>query len=349
MSKKDKPQKTEQTRKYLSLSTRLVFAVMATVICSIILSYIACTLLKLVVPFLDRVPFVVQLLIFSLVIAFLAAIYITKYFLSPIQELRHGMKQVAQGDFDVQLKSNTKSPELQELMAGFHGMVSELKSTEILQSDFVSNVSHEFKTPINAIEGYATLLQSNEHMDECQADYVDKILFNTRRLSSLVSNVLLMSKIDNQTLHYQRKVYNVSEQIREELLALEPAWTEKDIEFDVELEDTLYSGYEALMRHVWSNLIGNAVKFSPQGGEIRISLRQEPGALVFCVEDQGPGISEEAKKHIFDKFYQGDTSHKNEGNGLGLALVKRILSISNAEIKAENRNEGGCRFTVTLR
>ncbi len=132
-------------------------------------------------------------------------------------------------------------------------------------------------------------------------------------------------------------------------MALEPAWAEKDIEFDVDLDDILYEGYESLMRHVWSNLIGNAVKFSPQGGEIKIALYKENEKLVFTVEDQGIGISEEAKKHIFDKFYQGDTSHKSEGNGLGLALAKRIVALSGGEISAENRTEGGCRFTVTLK
>ncbi len=348
MKQREKFEQIRQKKNWFGLTTKFVLAVIATVVCSIVLSYIACTLLKAVVPFLDQVPFVIQLLIFSLAVAFLAAIFITKYFMTPIQALRNGIGQVADGDFDVELEVKTKSVEMQELIVGFNMMVNELRSTEILQSDFVSNVSHEFKTPINAIEGYATLLQNSEQCDPTEAEYIDKILFNTKRLSSLVSNVLLMSKIDNQSLGQQKNTFNISEQIREELLVLEPAWTAKDIEFDVDLDDVRYDGYESLMRHVWSNLIGNAIKFSPQGGEIRISLHKVGEQLIFSVEDQGVGITEEAKKHIFDKFYQGDTSHKSEGNGLGLALVKRIVALSDGEIRAENRNEGGCRFTVIL-
>ncbi len=349
MKQKEKFQQLSQKDRRLGLTAKFILVVILTVLCSIVLSYVSCSLLKLIIPFLNKVPFVIQLLIFSLAIAFLAALFITRFYIVPIQKLRQGMQQVADGNFDIQLESKNSSSELQEVIVGFNMMVNELKSTEIIQSDFVSNVSHEFKTPINAIEGYATLLQNYGSTDKCEGEYVDKILFNTKRLSALVSNVLLMSKIDNQSLQHQKTLFDISEQIREELLALEPAWTEKDIEFDVDLDDTQYVGYANLMRHVWSNLIGNAVKFSPQGGEIRISLHKTNNTLVFTVEDQGTGITEEAQKHIFDKFYQGDTSHKNEGNGLGLALVKRIVALSDGEIRAENRSEGGCRFVVTLK
>lgn len=349
MKQKEKFQQLHQKHRHLGLTAKFILIVIITVLCSIVLSYFSCSLLKLIIPFLNKVPFVIQLLIFSLAIAFLASIFITRFFIAPIQNLRQGMQQVAEGNFDIQLESKNSSSELQEVIVGFNMMVNELKSTEILQSDFVSNVSHEFKTPINAIEGYATLLQSCDHTDAYESEYIEKILFNTKRLSTLVSNVLLMSKIDNQSLQHQKKMFDISEQIREELLVLEPAWTEKDIEFEVDLDDVQYEGYENLMRHVWSNLIGNAVKFSPQGGEIRISLHKSGEALVFTVEDQGIGITEETQKHIFDKFYQGDTSHKNEGNGLGLALVKRIVALSDGEIRAESRNEGGCRFVLTLK
>lgn len=349
MNQKEKFQQLRQRRRRLGLTAKFILLVIITVLCSIALSYLFCWLLKLTIPFIDKVPFSIQLLTFSLGVALIAAIFIARFFIAPIQKLRKGMQQVADGDFDVRLESKDNSSELQEVIVGFNMMVNELKSTEILQSDFVSNVSHEFKTPINAIEGYATLLQSCGHTDIYEREYIEKILFNTRRLSTLVSNVLLMSKIDNQSLQHQKNLFNIGEQIREELLALEPAWTEKDIEFDVDLDDVQYNGYENLMRHIWSNLIGNAIKFSPQGGEVRISLHKVEDTFVFTVEDQGSGITEEAKKHIFDKFYQGDTSHKNEGNGLGLALVKRIVTLADGEIRAENRKEGGCRFVVTLK
>ncbi len=348
MNEKDIFRKIREEKNRFSLSARFIFAVIAIVLCSICLSYAICIMLKIFIPFIDNIPFVVQLLIFSLAIALFASWLLTKYFFSPIKKLQNGMSQVAEGNFNVKLETDVSTKELSELIAGFNMMVKELKSTEILQSDFVSNVSHEFKTPINAIEGYATLLQTHDGIDSIENEYIEKILFNTRRLSSLVSNVLLLSKIDNQILGLQKNEFNVSEQIREEILALEAAWCEKDIEFDIELEEITYLGYENLMRHVWSNLIGNAVKFSPQGGEIKINLQNVDKSIVFIIEDFGPGISEEARKHIFDKFYQADTSHKSEGNGLGLALVKKIVNISDGEITVWNRAEGGCRFTVTL-
>ncbi len=349
MNEKDIFQKIRAEKSIFSLSARFVFAVIATVLGSVGLSYAICQLLKLFIPFIDKIPFVIQLLIFSLAIALLASWMLTKYFFSPIKKLRDGMRRVSEGDFDVRLETSGTSKELDELIAGFNMMAEELHSTEILQSDFVSNVSHEFKTPINAIEGYATLLQGHDGKDSVEEEYIEKILFNTRRLSSLVSNVLLLSKIDNQSITHQKSELDISEQIREELLALEAAWTEKDIDFDIELQDISYYGYGNLLRHVWSNLIGNAIKFSPRGAEIRIRLHSSNDSIVFVVEDYGSGISDETKKHLFDKFYQGDTSHKSEGNGLGLALVYRIVKLSGGEITAENREEGGCRFTVILR
>ena len=259
------------------------------------------------------------------------------------------MDKVAQGDFSVSIETKSNTPEIKEVYAGFNMMTQELNSTEILQTDFVSNVSHEFKTPINAIEGYSTLLQGCEGLTDEEKEYVEKILFNTKRLSTLLGNILLLSKIENQAIQTNKTVFGLDEQIRQSIVALENAWTAKNIEFDIELEEIQYSGSESLMNHVWSNLIGNAIKFSFDGGIIKIRLFKEKEKTVFTVEDKGIGLSEDAKKHIFDKFYQGDSSHKQEGNGLGLALVKRILTISGGDIFAENNPDGGCKFTVILK
>ena len=270
-------------------------------------------------------------------------------FFDPIKKLENAMKTVAEGDFSVRLDIDNCAREIREIYSGFNLMAHELAATEILQTDFVSNVSHEFKTPINAIEGYTTLLQGCENLDGDQKQYVEKILFNTQRLSSLVGNILLLSKIENQLIPTNQTVFSLDEQIRQSIVALEPAWAEKDIEFDVDLDNIEYLGSENLLRHIWDNLIGNAIKFDPQCGLVRIRLRKDVNAVVFTIEDNGPGISEEAKKHIFDKFYQADSSHKDEGNGLGLALVKRILTIIGGEISAENLSGGGCSFIVTLK
>lgn len=345
---KDVYQSLRKQSKRLTLRTRLIITIAVIVLVSILVSMGLAALLIKIFPALENMPEIIQVNVLSLVIASVLGRLAVRIFTDPIQELRDGMQKVANGDYSVRLKTKTSLREIQELTAGFNLMAQELGSTEILQTNFVSNVSHEFKTPINAIEGYTTLLQGTENIDEVENAYIEKILFNTHRLSSLVSNILLLSKIENQAIQTNRQNYALDEQIREVLVSMEADWEAKEIDFDVELERVSYYGSENLMSHVWSNLLGNAIKFSPQGGLIRLRLRQKEKQILFYVEDRGPGLSEDAQKHIFDKFYQADTSHKAEGNGLGLPLVKRILSNTGGTVTAKNLPEGGCRFTVTL-
>lgn len=295
------------------------------------------------------IPIWLEIVIVSTVVGGVLTTIISRAFFNPIKKLRKAMDKVANGDFSIQLDVNeSSSHDIKELYSGFNLMTQELAATEILQTDFISNVSHEIKTPINAIEGYSTLLQGCENLDSDQQQYVEKILFNTGRLSSLVSNILLLSKIENQSIQSKKELFSLDEQIREAIVALESAWVLKNIEFDVELDSVKYNGNETMMRHVWSNLIGNAIKFSPQDSTVYIKLENKKDKFVFSVTDCGEGLSEEAQKHLFDKFYQADTSHKSEGNGLGLSLVKRILAIEGGDIIAENLKGGGCRFTVIL-
>ena len=348
MKERDIFQKYRKQKVKFSLRTRMIIAVGVIVLASILIYFGIAKLLEWLLPFSTSIPLLIQLNIFSLVIALIATHFLSKMFFDPIKELREGMQKIADGNFDTRLETKSTSDEIQEVFAGFNMMAQELGSTEILQTDFVSNVSHEFKTPINAIEGYTMLLQSTENIDETENEYIEKILFNTRRLSSLVSNILLLSKLENQSIQTHREKYALDEQIREDILALESLWEPKDIEFDVDLDAVRFYGNKNVLHHVWSNLLSNAIKFSPNGGTIKMRLNKENEKIVFLIEDNGPGLSEEAKKHLFDKFYQADTSHKEEGNGLGLALVKNIVSICDGEISAENLDVGGCRFTVTL-
>lgn len=332
----------------ISLRLRLTLLVSAELVVCVLIALGIYLLLEDYIPMDSRLLLFLDLVIISLIIGFGVTSALAKLFFGPIKRLRKAMEQVADGDFSVCLDCKTGSKEIAEIYTGFNLMVRELAATEMLQSDFVSNVSHEFKTPINAIEGYSTLLQGSENLDESQQEYLDKILFNTKRLSSLVGSILLLGKLENQQIATNQTHYRLDEQIRQSVVALEPAWEKKNIEFDVELERTNYLGNEPMMRHVWDNLISNAVKFSPRDGMIRIRMAKMQGKVYISIEDQGPGLSEDAQKHIFDKFYQADSSHKQEGNGLGLALVKRILTIENGQIKAENRLGGGCCFTVIL-
>jgi signal transduction histidine kinase len=341
----------EQIRKRkngLSLRVRLVMMVSAEIMVCVLISSVVESWLGSFLPIDSWLLLLLDLVGVCLLIGIGVTSVMSKYFFAPIFKLRSAMGTVADGDYTVRLDTESSSKEIQEVYSGFNLMAHELQSTEMLQSDFVSNVSHEFKTPINAIEGYSTLLQGCENLTADQQEYVDKILFNTKRLSTLVGNILLLSKIENQDIPSKQSNFRLDEQIRQALLSLEPAWTEKDILFDVDMDSISYTCNESLLNHVWTNLIGNAIKFSPCCSTVKLRLKRQEDHIVCEVEDQGPGLSEEAKKHLFDKFYQADSSHKQEGNGLGLTLVKRILAISGGDVSAENPEGGGCRFTVIL-
>ena len=296
-----------------------------------------------------KIPAAAWAVLFSVVLGSAITTFSVKMIFDPMQKLGEAMERVAGGDFEIRLDDKSGFKEIREIYRNFNLMVCELHSTEILQTDFVSNVSHEFKTPINAIEGYATLLQGEDDLlTEERSQYIEKILFNTKRLSNLVGNILLLSKVDNQSIQTKQSTFRIDEQIRQSVVRLEPEWVKKDIDFDVDLEVAEYTGNENLMLHVWSNLLGNAIKFSPQNGCIGIRLIERCGRIIYTITDNGPGIPEDMQKHIFDRFYQSDSSHKEEGNGLGLALVKQIIELSGGKVKVENLSGGGCRFTVTL-
>lgn len=295
-----------------------------------------------------EIPAFVWAILFSVVLGSAIARYASHTFFAPITRLCRAMKEVAGGDFHIEMQTDSKIDELRELYDNFNRMVRELDSTETLQTDFISSVSHEFKTPINAIEGYAALLQEQDLTPDEQRQYVEKILFNTRRLSTLTGNILLLSKLSSQSIRPRRTTFRLDEQIRQAVLALEQKWEDKELELDVDLERTTFTGYEALLLHVWTNLIDNAVKFDPHGGLLRLRLYQPDEHLLFTIEDSGPGIAAGDEERIFAKFYQSDTSREAEGNGLGLALVKKIVELNGGSVRAENLPQGGCRFTVRL-
>lgn len=352
----------KQKKPVFDLRIRLMLFVTLELLASVILAYIVDFIINdTILPILNKYvflrllsfevtfPFWIDLVLISILVGIFATFGLSLWILQPIKKLEKAMEKVADGDFSVRIRTESSSSEIQQIYAGFNLMAEELASTEILQTDFVSNVSHEFKTPINAIEGYSMLLQGSDDLTEEQNEYVEKILFNTHRLSTLTGSILLLSKIENQKIATKNSVIRLDEQIRETIVALEPLWENKNTDFDIEMEDVEYFGNEMLMHHVWSNLIGNAIKFSPVNSTVRIRLYvNKKGETVFTVTDRGEGLSEDAKAHIFDKFYQGDSSHKEEGNGLGLSLVKKILDLEGGSISAENTEEGGCRFTVVL-
>ncbi len=333
------------------ISMRLFFTIYVIVelLIIIVISSALVTVLHTWIDITYQVPDVIYLIVLSACLGCAITNFLGKAIFAPITKLGEAMHRVAAGDFTIRLDETKGFREIRQINADFNLMVKELGATEILQTDFVSNVSHEFKTPINAIEGYVTLLQGCEQpLSAEQAEYAKEIQDNTRRLSSLVGNVLLLSKLDNQNIPAPKSKYRLDEQIRQVILSLEQRWTEKGTDFDVDMDSIEYTGNEKLLFHVWSNLIDNAVKFGPQNGMIRITLCREGEHTVFTIDDEGPGIHEEDQLHIFDRFYQADSSHKEEGNGLGLSMVKQILQSENGKIAVQNLDLGGCRFIVTL-
>lgn len=293
-------------------------------------------------------PYTIRVLLISILSGAAIAVGLSKIFVSPMMKLGDAMRKVAGGDFTVRLDCTSRIRDVREVYGSFNTMVKELGNTETLQTDFVSNVSHEFKTPINAIEGYASLLQDSQLTDEQKNTYIDKIIFNTRRLSDLVGNILLLSKVNNQTISLKASTFRLDEQVRQSILALESKWEKKEIEFDIDLDEIEYTGYENLLSHVWLNLIDNAVKFSPQNGQIRIRLKQLAGSVTFSIWDNGLPIPEADIGRIFNKFYQGDNSHASEGNGLGLALVRKIVAAAHGTINVTSSEDAGTEFVVAL-
>ena len=341
-----------QKRRFPRMSMRLFFTLFI-ILELLVINACATLIIGLLAhyfPVLNRMSSAVWLVVVSSILGSAITTLMVKFFFDPLLKLGQALQSVAQGNYDVQLKTHHIFREIRQINEDFNRMTKELSSTEILKTEFISNVSHEFKTPINAIEGYATLLQDTDPSEQAeQEQYIQKILFNTHRLSKLVGNILLLSKVDNQGIQARVTRFRLDEQIRQCLLALEPKWTEKENDFDVDLECVEYTGNESLLMHIWNNLMENAIKYGPQGGLITLRLRQKEGRVCFTIDDEGTGIPPEAQSHIFDRFYQADSSRKSEGNGLGLALVRQILTISNGSISVENLPGKGCRFTVMLK
>ena len=287
------------------------------------------------------------LLIISVVVGTVVSFMISKVPLKPVRRVIDATNRLSDGDFSVRLQLPGPSS-FAELAASFNRMAEELGSIEMLRADFVDNFSHEFKTPIVSIKGFAEELKHDDLTPEQRSEYLDIIIHESSRLSQLATNVLNLSRVEKQTILASRTRFDLTEQVRRSVLLFENKWEQKKLTLNVELEEISLVGDEELLSQVWLNLIDNAVKFTPDGGCVDIRLKKHDDTAVFSISDDGYGISAEAQRHIFDKFYQGDLSHASSGNGLGLSIARRVVLLHGGDIRCSSEEGAGTEFTVTL-
>lgn len=267
--------------------------------------------------------------------------------IKPIKKISNASVKVANGEFDVSVQHKTKD-EVGELVKNFNIMVQELKSNEYLHKEFVSSVSHEFKTPLSSINGFAKLLKSQDLSETEKDEYTDIIIKESQRLSNLSSNLLRLSKLDHQVIQYKRDRFILDEQIRQVILLLQDQWERKHIQLYVDMESIPIHGDEELLQQVWLNLINNAIKFTPNQGNISILLKKQDNNVVFSIADNGIGIDKKDVKVIFERFYKVDKSRSHQGTGLGLSIVKKIVEIHGGKIHVESEIGEGSIFTIEL-
>ncbi len=271
----------------------------------------------------------------------------------PTKRIVSAGEKITSGDFSVRIESfgdNYVYESFNSIIDCFNKMAQELESVETLRTDFIANVSHELKTPLAVIQNYGTMLRSADLPEEKRIEYAKGITENSRRLASLITNILKLNKLENQQIFPVSKRFDLSEHLCQSLLQFEEIWEQKDIVIETDIEDSVYiSSDSELLDLVWNNLLSNAFKFTENGGTVSIVLTSDEKSAEIRISDTGCGISPETGAHIFEKFYQGDTSHAMQGNGLGLALVKRVVDIMNGEIIVESEVNKGSTFTVRLK
>ena len=270
----------------------------------------------------------------------------------PMRKLSEAVRKIAKGDFSVRIapiRKDSKKDYIEVMFDDFNTMAQELQTVETLQTDFIANVSHEIKTPLSVIQEYAVALKKGKTTEEEREDYAETIIEATEKLSALVSNILKLNKLENQGIMPEVHTFALDEQIRQCAVTFEDLWENKNIIFNAELEEITVCYNENMLEIVWNNLLANAIKFTESGGNIFIHLKEENNMAVVSISDTGCGMDENTQKRIFDKFYQGDSSRSQEGNGLGLSMVKRIIDLVGGTITVESEPGEGTTFTVCLR
>ena len=290
------------------------------------------------------------MLVITMIVGVILAAFLTRNLLIYVNRIINRMNQLASGDYSARLsygKPICLHPTVIEIVSSFNRMAEELEKTENLRMDFINNLSHEFKTPIVSIAGFAKMLKKDNLTEEQRKEYLDIIEEEAKRLADMATNVLNMTKLENQTILTDISKFNLSEQIRSSVLLLEEKWTKKNLELDLDFAEYVIEANEELLKEVWINLLDNAVKFSPFNGLISIEIKEKQGGYRISISNQGEVIKEENRKKLFHKFYQADESHATEGNGIGLSIVKKIVELHRGKIHIECK-EGKVSFIVDL-
>ncbi len=271
----------------------------------------------------------------------------------PVRKILRATESIARGDFSIRLQifhPYGKYDQYDLIMENLNVMAAELEKTEVLKTDFISNVSHELKTPLTVIKSYAALLADSNLEAETREKYAKAVLTATERLNGLIVDILRLNKLENQELKIEKEEFNLTESLGESILSFEDRMEEKQIALSCDLEEDVFVySSKSYLEIVWNNLLSNAVKFTDEGGRVTVNLKKDGNYVVLSVADTGCGIPKETGARIFEKFYQGDTSHSGEGNGLGLALVKKVVDLLGGEISVESEIGKGSLFKVKLR
>lgn len=267
--------------------------------------------------------------------------------LKNVREFIEATDKLSRGDFSARLNIR-KPPEFRILSKNFNTMAEELGSIEVLRTDFINNFSHEFKTPIISIKGFAEILKDDDLSKEERNEYLDIIIEESKRLTSLATNVLNLSKIETQAILKEKQMFNIGEQIRQSILLLDSKFQSKNISLDINIEDCNIYANKKMLNQVWLNLLDNAIKFNNENGLVSVNMKKKEKEILITIIDSGIGISKEVVSKIFDKFYQEDTSHSTKGNGLGLTIVKKIIELHGGTIECESIVSKGTKFTIIL-
>ncbi|PAD28700.1 sensor histidine kinase [Paenibacillus sp. 7523-1] len=331
---------------YASITLFIIFIITVTI--TGLFLYLAYLLELFSEKILQNQTVLILITLFSCtIIGTIISIFTSRWLTKIINKFVLVTNHLANGDFSKRIHLKNP-PELKTLSDNFNRMAEELESIEILRSDFINNFSHEFKTPIVSIKGFAEVLKYDDLTIEERNQYLDIIIKESSRLSSLAFNVLHLSKIESQMILAETQVYNVGEQIRQCILLMHSEIENKKISLDLDIKDEHISGNKEMLNQVWLNILDNAIKFTPPGGTIEISLKKQGSSNIFCFKDSGCGIPQEDIPKVFDKFYQQDISHTTVGNGLGLTIVRKILDLHKGEINCYSKATEGTVFIISL-